>query len=282
MPSNLPIKQLAAISILLAISTHLHAANSLTLQYGSDLEDQSQQFISASFPIQQLGYLDISMGHSDYEATPIKALNLGDIGTDYASFGYASPSDTDISFGLAYDYWEMNSFKASSYTADLWYQTGNWSFGLHPEQHEITFKLDGRPALEYSSIGGGISVGYFTDNNLFLYAAHYRYRFNAPEILERRQTLPLRLEIALRLVNEQISSKLDDTRSNLGFDYYFENASIGIEKQQIKTVIDGGEYEITTINGSLLIGEHWQTGLSVSRTKGVSNGFYNASLGYHW
>ncbi len=275
-------KQSAILILLLITSAKLHAYSSLTLQYGNNFKDQTQQFINASFFIEQLGYLDIGMGRSDYAITPTRALNLDNIRTDYFNLAYTSPDDTAFSFGLAYDIWEMNNFQADSYMADLWYQTGNWRIGLHPEQHKITFELNNRRSLGYRNTGGGISMSYFANNNLFLYGDHYRYQFSAPEVLQRRQTLPLRLEIALQLVNNQVSSKFDDSRSTLGADYYFENLSIGIEQQQITTAIDGSEYEITTASSSLLIGEHWQMGLSISRTKGISDNFYNMSLSYSW
>jgi len=275
MTNKIEIKQLLCMTAL-ALNTNLASAHSLGLQYGSNFDNQQQRFIDLTVEDPGLGQLRGGVGQSDYDATDTTTLT-----TDYFSVGYSSPFDAESRIGLNYDHWEMNRFQAHSYTADLSHRFGDWQIGLHPEWHTIDFEVTSRRTLQYTNTGGGISVDYAATDNLYLFADYYAYDFSAPSLFNRRQSLPLRLEIALRLVNDQVSSKFDQQRNTIGGEYYFETISLGLQQQQIKAAIDGSQYSITTLNSNLLLGKQWQAGVSISRTNDADN-YYNFNLGYFW
>ena len=253
-------------------------AGSLSLQYGSNFEDQEQMFVDTELAVFELGYINLGVGASNYQYN-----NTTTVTTDYYSVGYFSPGDKDVVVGLGYDYWERGKLQTDSWRADLYLYKGDWQIGLHPEWHYITFTASNGTTLEFKNAGGGLSLGYFVSDNLYIYGDYYRYQFEVPSwILSRFRALPLRVRIGLRLLASDMSSEIDDRRATLGANYYFDTVSIGIERQQITSAIDGSEYDITSINTSWMLNTHWQTGLRISAVSGAENKFYSFSLSYDW
>ncbi|MFC1748408.1 hypothetical protein ACFL2V_06330 [Pseudomonadota bacterium] len=271
--------QLAASTLLASSSVSAGIEpSSVSVQYGDNFENQNQVFLDLELSINDIGYLNLGVGSSDYALTSQTTLT-----TDYYSIGYSSPSGTDVSFGLNYDYWELHGLYADSYTARLNFYTGNWSIGLHPELHYITFSPINRRELNYRNAGGGISIGYISDNKTYLYAEYYSYYFSTNQPPLRNQiSLSSQLERALRLIQEQVASSFDDQRTTIGADYYFDTANIGVEYQQATAVIDASEYKTITLTSSLSFSNAWHTGVSVSHTHGSDDEFYTFNLGYDW
>ena len=255
----------------------LAGAGSLSLQYGGDFEYQDQMFVDVEFAAFELGYINVGLGASDYQ------YRSSTVATDYYSLGYISRRDKDVVIGIRYDAWERGKLQAGSYAADIYWYTGDWRIGLHPEWHNITFTANNGEVLEFKNNGGGFSLSYFASESLYLFGDYYRYQFEAPPVLlSRFRFLPLRVRIALRLLANEVSSEFDDNRVTLGADYYFDSVSIGIERQQITCAIDGSDYDITSLNTSLTLGDHWLVGLRVSDVSGSETNYYSVTLSYDW
>ncbi len=250
----------------------------LSLQYGGDFDDQDQVFVDVEFSVLELGYINLGVGASEYQYNSNVAVT-----TDYYSVGYSSSREKDFVAALGYDYWQREKLQADSWRADFYLYRGGWRIGLHPEWHAIVFTSNKGDVLEFSNQGGGFSLGYSASDNLYLYGDYYRYQFNMPPgLLNRFRFLPLRVRIALRLLANEVSSEFDDKRTTLGVNYYFDTASIGIERQQITSVIDEGKYDITSFSASLILDDHWLAGLRISDASGSDNRFYSFTLSYDW
>ncbi len=249
---------------------------SLLLQYGSDFEVQDQLFVDGEFSIFELGHINLGIGSSDYTYET-------SVNTDYYRIGYASPHDKNMVVALSYAHWKRARLQAGSWNADFYIYAGDWRGGVHPQWHTITFTANGGSRLEFQNEGLGLSLAYFATDNLYIYGDYYRYEFSAPaQLLERFRFLPLRTRVALRLLANELSTEFDKTRATLGMDYYFDAVSVGIERQQITSVIDNDEYTILSLITSFSLGRHWLAGLRISDVSGSVDNFYTFTLSYDW
>ncbi len=250
-------------------------SGSLLLQYGSDFENQDQLFLDGEFSIFEFGHINLGAGVSDYR--------YGSVNTDYYRIGYTSPHDKSLVVAFNYDHWKRAKLQADSWNADFYIYAGDWRGGVHPQWHTITFTANGGSELEFQNEGLGLSLAYYATDNLYIYGDYYRYEFEAPaQLLERFRFLPLRTRVALRLLANELSTEFDDTRATLGVDYYFDTVSVGIEQQQITSVIDNDEYTIFSLSAFFSLNAYWLAGVRISDVSWAVDNFYTFTLSYDW
>ncbi len=293
MQKHTPIYRFAA-GTLLSLNTSLATAapSYIGIQLGGNFDDQTQAFADIEFSIGNRGYINLGMGTSDYELTQNVTLT-----TDYFNIGYSSPRDGDITLAVNYDYWELRTMQADSYTASIDYYYGDWDFGFHPELHYINVDLPNNPDISVRNTGAGASIGYFFENSYF-YGSYYAYTFSGTlppstdltntssgllgSLNQTERERLYRRAFIDNTIRQQISSSLDKKRGTIGLDYYFETTSLGVKYQQGTSVIDNADYKISTLSGSIDLTEHWQFDASVSHTQGSENEFYSGTLSYNW
>lgn len=277
MPPKPILLHLTALMLFSCGASHAAIAPSdLSVQYGDNFEDQDQLFLDIELSLSDVGYINLGTGRSH------QVIAGTTLTTDYYNFGFTRGGDSNIGFSLDYNHWELNRFSTDSYTADLTYYVGNWNIGLHPELHRITYTSLVRTnapfvrrTYTFDNIGGGISVGYFAGDHIFLYADFYRYDFSANQP-------PPRDQLRISPLQHQVISSFDEKSNSISADYYFDQASVGAEYQQGTTAIYGDEYRVSAINSSFSIGKNWYAGISISHTHGSSDEFYNLNIGYDW
>ncbi len=248
---------------------------SLVLQYGSDFESQDQLALDTGLSLSKFGHVNFGMGRSEYTY-------VSSVTTDYYSVGYSSPHEKNVVVAVIYDHWQRNMLQADSWRADLYVYGGDWRVGIHPEWHTITFS-GRRNSLDFQNRGVGVSLGYFATDELYVYGDYYRYQFEVPpRLLERFRFLPLRTRIALRLLANELSTEFDETSASLGADYYFNTVSIGVEQQQMTSIINSERYSITSLQTTLTLDDHWLVGVRLSNTSGSLGNFYSFTLSYDW
>lgn len=254
------------------ISASCHASSSyLSLQHSNNYEDLVDLFLYASIGISAHESLLFSLGKSNLEETPTMTIE-----TDYYSIGYTSMPKESMRVSAHYNHWNIrDTLLSDTYSRELSWYIDNWRIGVLPEFRHIAFENSlSTLSIGYRSRGMGLSAGYSFEN-LSLYATNTR-------------AVPLRFHVSpqlrrfLRLASRHLLSELDESRTSIGAEYYFDTIAITLDQDNINPAFTGSEYRFTTASGQISFMHHWQASASVSHYGNDLDELYSTTITSHW
>lgn len=222
----------------------------------------------------------LSLGYGSHDDTVSGSQEELDTRTYNAGYYYNAQQFYQL--GVEYEFWgERNKVTTDSYRVFLSLQVDKFSFSVTPQIYTINLYTQSSCQGSLDSRALAWALNYYPNLQWSLNSSYTTYDYNQ----DYGKTLDCVDNAELPIVISRLQSVADDNELSLGFDYYSDSETYGVNWSRIISAVNHLSTYVASAYASTDIFDDW----SVTVTLGVQENFDNTrtkfirgTLGYYW